>query len=66
MSLKNMMSNKSILFIGYSPSDRDLNLIANSLWGEQGLCADSWFIHQSEVGELERCIWEKKEETEWC
>ena len=49
--------NNHILFMGVSPNDRNLRLIVNRLWGERVIGQQSWMIHQSKPGELEKEFW---------
>ncbi len=49
--------NNHILFMGFSPNDRNLRLIVNRLWGERVIGQQSWMIHQSKPGELEKEFW---------
>jgi hypothetical protein len=53
----------SILFLGYNPSDPDLQLIVNRLWQDvQGSSSSSpsYLVHQSQPGELEQEIWKAR------
>jgi SIR2-like domain/CHAT domain len=59
MKLLKGESQLSILFLGYSPSDPDLQLIFNRLWQDEKL-EYSYLVHQSNPGQLEREIWEKR------
>ena len=67
--LKNVISGTrgiSILFLGCSPSDSELQLIADQIWFAQSgserprLPKASSMLHQSKPGELEREIWEQQ------
>ena len=49
----------SILFLGYTPSDPDLQLLVNRFWKDESLLG-SYLVHQSQPGELEKKIWNKK------
>lgn len=63
-SLLNILREASILFLGYSPNDADLQLIVNRFWPDQKLPGMSWLVHQSRPGDLEERIWEKQRNVE--
>jgi hypothetical protein len=52
----------SILFLGYSPSDSELQLISNQIWSEKEprLPKSSFMVHQSKPGKLEQEIWQQR------
>ena len=61
--LKNVISGTrgtSVLFLGCSPSDSELQLITNQIWADRRLPKSSFMLHQSKPGKLEREIWEQQ------
>ena len=59
-SLMGILRQGNILFMGYSPSDSDLQLILNRIWPENRISGKSWLIHQSKPGDLEEEIWKSR------
>lgn len=57
-SLITVLNQCSILFLGYSPSDSDLQLIVNRFWPDKKLTKGSCLVHQSKLGEIEEKIWQ--------
>ncbi|WNZ47892.1 SIR2 family protein [Leptolyngbya boryana CZ1] len=60
--LLKILKNSSILFMGYSPNDYDLQLL-HPIWEQGHLQGHSWFIHQSEPGNIDQKLWEKRNIT---
>ena len=60
-SLINLLHKNNILFMGYSPSDTDLNRIVHSLWREDKdkIQGRSWLLHQSQIGDLDPHVTQK-------
>ncbi len=58
-SLISILSECSILFMGYSPRDTDLNRIVHCLWSRNRM-PNSYLLHQAQLGYLEKEIWEKR------
>ncbi len=52
-----------ILFMGYSPSDSDLQLLMNCLWPNNRMPAKSWLLHPAKPGKLEKKLWEERNVT---
>lgn len=52
-----ILRSSNILFMGYSPSDVNLRIIVNRLWGKKLLGQKSWMIHQSRIGSLDKGFW---------
>lgn len=50
----------NILFMGYSPNETTLRLIVNRIWGDKALGQESWMIHQSKPGELDKTFWSRR------
>ena len=50
----------SILFLGYSPSDSELQLVFSQIWSENKLPKSSFMVHQSKPGKLEQEIWQQQ------
>lgn len=63
-SLLRILQDNSILFLGYSPNDSDLQLIVNRFWKNNKLPGKSWLVHQSQPGNLEQKIWEEQRDVE--
>lgn len=59
-SLINTIKYNSILFMGYSPNDTDVNRIVHSLLQGDSFECKSWLLHQSQVGDLDKRIWDKR------
>ena len=57
----------SILFLGYSPGDSELQLISSQIWPSKKLPKPSFMVHQSKLGELDYEIWADKsiKPNEW-
>jgi nucleoside phosphorylase len=56
-SLISILKKGNILFVGYSPSDADLQQLMNCFWPENRISGKSWFLHQAKPGQLEEEIW---------
>jgi hypothetical protein len=52
--------NSNILFMGYSPSDTDLDRIMHCFWLENKIPNKSWLLHHAQPGYLEQEIWETR------
>lgn len=59
-ALISILKQSSVLFLGYSPNDSDLQLILHRLWQEDKLPTKSQLVHQSQPGDLEKRIWEEQ------
>lgn len=60
-SLMGILRQKSnILFMGYSPTDTDLDRIMHCFWPEKRIPNQSWLLHQAQPGYLEQEIWETR------
>lgn len=59
--LEILWESHNILLMGYNPSDPDLRVIVNRIWGERLVGQKSWMIHQSKPGELDKTFWEKRQ-----
>ncbi|MGQ9872932.1 SIR2 family protein [Leptodesmis sp.] len=57
-ALSSILKKSSVLFLGYSPNDSDLQLIVHRLWQEDKLPNKSQLVHQSQPGNLEKKMWE--------
>ncbi|MCA1995001.1 MAG: SIR2 family protein, partial [Coleofasciculus sp. S288] len=56
-----ILKDSSILFLGYSLNDYDLQLILHQSWVKNLFdTKSSWFIHKSRPGSLEAKLWEKR------
>ncbi|EKU96456.1 nucleoside phosphorylase [Leptolyngbya sp. PCC 7375] len=59
-SLWSILTRGNILFMGYSPSDSDLQLMMNCLWPANRITGKSWLLHQAKPGDLEKKLWESR------
>ncbi|UKO99140.1 SIR2 family protein [Nostoc sp. UHCC 0870] len=59
--LEILWESHNILFMGFNPSDPDLRVIINRIWGERLVGQKSWMIHQSKPGELDKTFWNKRQ-----
>ncbi|OCQ99046.1 hypothetical protein BCD64_23725 [Nostoc sp. MBR 210] len=59
--LEILWESHNILFMGFSPSDLDLRVIVNRIWGERVVGQKSWMIHESKPGELDKTFWNKRQ-----
>ncbi len=62
--IKEALSQKNILFLGYNPIDEDLRVILNRLCGQERKSSkqkkgapEGWLIHQSKLGCFETKFW---------
>jgi hypothetical protein len=59
-SLISILTRGNLLFLGYSPSDSDLQLLINCLWPDNKLANKSWLLHQAKPGDLETELWKTR------
>lgn len=59
--LEILWESHNILFMGYNPSDPDLRVIINRIWGKRNVGQKSWMIHQSNPGELDKAFWNSRQ-----
>ncbi|MEB3314349.1 MAG: SIR2 family protein, partial [Cyanobacteriota bacterium] len=59
-SLISILTRGNLLFLGYSPSDSDLQLLINCLWPDNKLASKSWLLHQAKPGDLEQELWKTR------
>ncbi|HIK16411.1 MAG TPA: SIR2 family protein [Leptolyngbyaceae cyanobacterium M33_DOE_097] len=59
-SLISILTKGNVLFMGYSPSDSDLQILMNCFWPENKIKNKSWLLHQSKPGDLEQEIWKTR------
>ncbi|MGF1937591.1 MAG: SIR2 family protein [Nostoc sp. ChiQUE02] len=59
--LEILWESHNILFMGYNPSDPDLRVIINRIWGKRVVGQKSWMIHQSKPGELDKTFWNRRQ-----
>jgi hypothetical protein len=55
-----VLSQSSILFMGYSPRDTDLDRILRCLWATKKIPYQSYLIHQALPGYLDEEVWEPR------
>ncbi|MBD2598009.1 SIR2 family protein [Nostoc spongiaeforme FACHB-130] len=58
--LEILWESHNILFMGFNPSDPDLHVIINRIWGERVVGQQSWMIHESKSGELDKAFWSRR------
>lgn len=59
--LEILWESHNILFMGFNPSDPDLRVIINRIWGERVVGQTSWMIHESKSGELDKASWRRRQ-----
>jgi len=59
-SLIRILTKGNVLFMGYSPSDSDLQILMNCFWPENKIKDKSWLLHQAKPGDLEQEIWKTR------
>jgi nucleoside phosphorylase len=61
-SLMSVLHQSSILFMGYTPSDTDLDRIVHCLWSpaHRMQANKSWLLHEAQPGEIEKAIWDTR------
>ncbi len=59
-SLMSILHQSSILFMGYSPRDTDLDRILHCLWSPSNTMYKSFLLHQAQPGDLEKEIWKTR------
>jgi hypothetical protein len=59
-SLITSLTNGNVLFMGYSPSDSDLQLLMHCFWPENKIRGKSWLLHQAKPGHLEQELWKTR------
>lgn len=59
-SLISILTKSNVLFMGYSPSDSDLQLLMNCFWPNNRIPGKSWLLHQAKPGDLEQEIWKTR------
>lgn len=59
-ALMKVLKNNNILFLGYSPSDSDLQHLTSYFWPDNQNLSKSWLVHQAKPGRLEQETWKKR------
>ncbi|WP_442785773.1 SIR2 family protein [Leptolyngbya sp. Heron Island J] len=59
-SLVTILKKGNILFMGYSPSDSDLQLLMHCFWPANRITGKSWLLHQAKPGDLEQELWKSR------
>jgi nucleoside phosphorylase len=59
-SLMSVLNQSSILFMGYSPRDTDLDRVLRCLWAKKKIPYQSYLIHQALPGYLDEEIWDPR------
>ncbi len=59
-NLIGILQNANLLFMGYSPSDSDLQILVNCLWKDNKIPTKSWLLHQAQPGHFEQEIWKQR------
>jgi hypothetical protein len=69
-ALLRILNQASVLFLGYNPSDSELQLIVNQFWSKpsgtetERLPRNSCLVHQSNPGDLEHKVWQDRRGVE--
>ena len=62
-ALLKILRRSKILFMGFSPSDSDLQYLMNSIWEGNRVNKKSCLLHQAKLGNLEQELWKERNVT---
>ncbi|MDJ0703929.1 MAG: SIR2 family protein [Leptolyngbyaceae cyanobacterium MO_188.B28] len=62
-ALLTILRRNKILFMGFSPSDSDLQFLVNCIWEGNRINKKSFLLHQAKPGHLEQELWKDRNVT---